>query len=94
MNVYALDVGGQGDFMTVLVPLCAGQADGLFKTGLAMGAQYLDGCIISECFLHGLFCMMRLGPVSAFGTGGGNGEFLGHRVSPLDDGSVSGMPYS
>jgi len=80
--------------MTVLVPFCAGQTDGQLKTGLAMGAQYLDGCIISERFLHRRFGVMSLRPTPAFGTGGGNGEFLGHRVSPLDDGSVSGMLYS
>jgi hypothetical protein len=79
MRVLALDVGGKGDFLTVVVPLRAGQADGLLEAGLTMGAQDFDRCVIAERFLHGLLSVAGLGAMAAFGTGGGNGEFLGHR---------------
>jgi hypothetical protein len=78
MGVLALDVGGKGDFLTVVVPLRAGQADGLLEAGLTMSAQDFDRCVIAERFLHGLLSVAGLGAMAAFGTGGGNGEFLGH----------------
>lgn len=93
MKVLVLDVGGKGDFLAVVVPLRAGQADGLFEACLAMSAQNCDGRVIAECFLHGLRGMAGLGAMAAFWTGGGNGEFLGHGVSPRAEGS-EGRPHS
>jgi hypothetical protein len=91
VKVCALDIGGQWNFLAVIIPLGAGKADGLFKAGLAMGAENLDRRVISKRVPHGLFRVERLGAMAAFGAGGGNGEFLGHGSTPWDDGSKIGM---